>query len=166
MSRYSIGMKESMVAKMCMANGVSAYKLSQETGISSATLLNWKQSLSGGGMSKKDRRPEDWSAAEKLQSVLETQNLSPERFGEYLRSKGLHSNQIEDWKAEAFLAASTTPKRGRPKLDPDLVSAREENTLLKRDLNRKNKALAEQTALLVLKKKAQEIWGDHEDDES
>jgi hypothetical protein len=158
-------MKESLVAKMCMPGAVSAYKLSLETGISYASLLNWKQAYRGGITSMKDRRPEDWSAAERLQSVLDSQNLSPECFGEYLRSKGLHSNHIEDWKAEALSAVSSQSKRGRPKLDPELVKAREENTLLKRDLNRKNRALAEQTALVMLKKKAQEIWGDPEDDE-
>jgi hypothetical protein len=34
---------------------------------------------------------------------------------------------------------------------------------LERELNRKEKALAEAAALLVLKKKVQEIWGDEDD---
>ena len=36
---------------------------------------------------------------------------------------------------------------------------------LERELRRKDKALAETAALLVLKKKAQAIWGDREDEE-
>jgi hypothetical protein len=34
---------------------------------------------------------------------------------------------------------------------------------LKRDLHRKDKALAEVTALLILKKKTDLLWGDNED---
>jgi hypothetical protein len=41
---------------------------------------------------------------------------------------------------------------------------REENRTLKKELRRKDKALAETTALLVLKKKAASIWGEPEDD--
>jgi len=41
---------------------------------------------------------------------------------------------------------------------------RKENSALRKDLNRKEKALAETAALLVLKKKAQAIWGEPEED--
>ena len=41
---------------------------------------------------------------------------------------------------------------------------RKENSTLRKDLNRKEKALAETAALLVLKKKAQAIWGEPEED--
>ena len=165
MARYSAEMKESLVSKMCSPDGVSAYKLSQDTGISHGSLLNWKREFSGGDMPKGDRRPEDWSASERLEAVFASQNLSEESFGEFLRSKGLHSHHIDEWKVEITKAVAQQNKRGRPKLDPELVKAREENKLLKRDLNRKNKALAEQTALVMLQKKVQEIWGEQEVDE-
>lgn len=163
MARYSMEFKEALVSKMCVPGGVSAYKLSQETGISSVTLLSWKQVFNGGKMSTKNRRPEDWSDGERLQAVIESQNLSEEKFGEYLRGKGLHSHHLDSWKADALRAVSS--KRGRPKLDPELVQAREELKLVKRDLNRKNKALAEQTAIVMLQKKVQLIWGEREDEE-
>ena len=56
-------------------------------------------------------------------------------------------------------------KAGRPKKDPELAAAQKENKILKRDIRRKDRALAEQTALIILKKKVQEIWEDEEDDE-
>ena len=46
----------------------------------------------------------------------------------------------------------------------EVRTLKKENKSLKKDLNRKEKALAETAALLVLKKKAQEIWGGPEED--
>jgi hypothetical protein len=60
---------------------------------------------------------------------------------------------------------SSIPVRGRPKLDPELVQLREECKALKRNLNKKDKALAEVSARIVLLKKSQLLWGEKEDDE-
>jgi hypothetical protein len=57
-------------------------------------------------------------------------------------------------------------KRGRPRKDPELAASQEENKMLKRDLLRKDRALAEQSALLILQKKAEKLWAKYEDDES
>src|SRR5690606_29631362 len=104
---------------------------------------------------------------EKLQAVFESQSLNEEDLGAFLRKKGLHSADLDRWKKEIATAFSVTGKkvRGRPRKDPELVAALEENKKLKRDLRRKEKALAEQTALIILKKKAEELWGKDEDDE-
>ena len=115
---------------------------------------------------KKAKRLNDWSAEDKLKVIIETHDLEGEALGAYLRKHGLHTHQLEEWKKEAT-SGLDIPKRGkgRPKKDPALVAAEEENKLLKRDLRRKEKALAEQTALMILKKKALKIWGEDEDDE-
>ncbi|NBV32143.1 MAG: hypothetical protein EBR93_06390, partial [Bacteroidetes bacterium] len=99
-------------------------------------------------------------------AVFEAQALDEPELGEYLRKHGLHSNQIEEWKVElTSIISSTKRKPGRPRKDPEVVALEQENKELKRDLRRKEKALAEQTALVVLQKKAQELWGTDEDDE-
>lgn len=166
MRHYSSELKESMVSKICAPGGPSVYQLSKKTGISQGSLYNWVQAYGGGNRVGKDRRPEDWSPEEKLKTVFEAQVLDEPELGKYLRKYGLHSNQIEEWKAEALAEASEKKrKRGRPRKDPELVAAEVEIKELKRDLRRKEKALAEQTALVVLQKKAQEIWGSDEDDE-
>lgn len=166
MRHYSSELKESMVSKVCSPGGPSVYQLSKETGISQGSLYNWVQKYSGGNRVAKDRRPEDWSPEERLKAVFEAQSLGEQELGEYLRKNGLHSNQIEEWKAEALAEASEKKKKpGRPRKDPELVAAEAEIKNLKRDLRRKEKALAEQTALVVLQKKAQELWGTDEDDE-
>ena len=46
----------------------------------------------------------------------------------------------------------------------ELRALRIENKQLKKEVTRKNSALAEATALLILKKKADLIWGEPEDE--
>jgi transposase-like protein len=165
MRHYSSQIKETMVAKLCSPGGPSVYQLSKETGISQGSLYNWVQTFGGGRQVAKSRRPEDWSPEERLQAVFEAQGLDEQALGEFLRKKGLHSHHIEAWKKEAIADAAVKKKRGRPRKDPELAAAEEEIKKLKRDLRRKEKALAEQTALVILQKKAQELWGKDEDDE-
>lgn len=166
MRHYSSEIKEAMVSKLCTPGGPSVYQLATETGISQGSLYNWVQAYGGGNRVGKVRRPDDWSPAEKLKAVFESQNLDEPELGEYLRKHGLHSNQINEWKSEALAEASAQQKKpGRPRKDPELVALEQENKNLKRDLRRKEKALAEQTALVILQKKVQAIWGTDEDEE-
>ena len=164
MPSYSDKMKESMVVKLCSPGGPSALQLSRDTGISQTALSRWKQQF-GNTTTMKDRRPEDWSPEERLQAVFDAQGLVGEDLGVFLRKSGLHSNNLEAWKKEALADAAVKKTRGRSRKNPELVKALEEIKLLKRDLRRKEKALAEQTAIIILKKKVQEIWGLEEGDE-
>lgn len=155
--------------KLCSPKGPSAYQLAKESGISQSSLLKWKEELGNTKtMNKQNRRPKDWTPEEKLKAVVESLPLDgKEELGAFLREKGIHSNQLEEWKAEALGAVSGSKKvgRGRPKKNTELASLEKENKFLKKDLRRKEKALAESAALLWLKKKATEIWGDGEDEE-
>ena len=155
-----------MVRKICSPGGPSALKLSRETGISQTALSRWVKQF-GEKMDKKAKRPEDWTPEERLQAVFEAQGLDEVKLGEFLRKKGLHSHHIDEWKKEALsgFSSSKKRKRGRPRKDPELVAAENEIKFLKRDLRRKEKALAEQTALVILQKKAQILWGKGEDEE-
>lgn len=111
------------------------------------------------------KKKKAFEAEEKLKIVLETANLSESELGEYLRKHGVHSVELERWREEA-LSGLKTEKRGRPKVDPEVTQLRKEKKTLKRELQKKEKALAEASALLVMKKKAELIWGAEEDDES
>ena len=101
------------------------------------------------------KRPRNWPAMDKLQAVVAYDGLEESEQGQYLRSHGLYSVDIERWREEMLEALNRKPK----KRDPKERRIRE----LESELRRKEKALAETAALLVLKKKAQEIWGDPED---
>ena len=163
MRNYSEELKSTMVAKLARPYGISAVELSQEVGIPHQTLSRWVKEYAnfrgnGGGMMK-SKRPEDWKAEKKLKAIVEYENLDEEQRGIYLREKGLHSVHLERWQKE-FVEAYASRKKKTRGGDPRQKRIKE----LEDDLNKKNRALAETAALLVLKKKAQAIWGDPEDE--
>ena len=89
-----------------------------------------------------------------------TCKLNDDELGALLRSEGVHEATLRQWQ-EAATAALAAPRKARGnKKSPEAKKLAQ----LERELNRKDKALAETAALLVLKKKAQEIWGDEDDD--
>ena len=160
MNNYSERTKEAMVLKLTSPGAPSACALAQEVDIPQSTLSRWVREYAmvgtAGGVMK-ERRPKDWSAEEKLDAVLEYEKLEEEQRGIYLREKGLHSVHIERWRSQIIEGL----KGSRPgKKDPRDKKIKE----LERELGRKEKALAETAALLVLKKKAQAIWGDNEEE--
>jgi transposase-like protein len=112
---------------------------------------------------KKNRRPGERSVQEKLKAVIEFEGLEGEKQGEYLRREGLHSEHIAAWKKsmEAGLQSGGGGHQGtRTERAQDKKKIKE----LEKELHRKDRALAEATALLVLKKKADLIWGSGENE--
>ncbi len=160
-----------MVKRMAGRENVSANALSEEVGVSQSTLSRWLREAHTvpdmGGTKKRSeggpKGPRKWSATEKLQVVLEAAVLSDNDLGEFLRRKGLHTAHLEEWRKTVTEAAQAAlgPKK-RAKKSPESLRIKE----LEKELRRKDKALAEVAALLALKKKAQEIWGDEDDDTS
>jgi transposase-like protein len=114
-------------------------------------------------MKNEPRRPRDWSGKERFEAILDSNSLKGNELGAYLRKKGLTTSHLEKWKQE-FINSTEKSKVGRPPKSPEEKLLLKENKALKRDLHRKDKALAETSALLILKKKAQEIWGTPEDE--
>jgi transposase-like protein len=108
------------------------------------------------------KRPEDWTSEEKLAAVLQAAALSDEQLGTFLRSKGLHETHLQQWRLQMLNGLGKKPvavkKPNRSRADAYKIKA------LEKELKRKDKALAETAALLVLKKKVQQIWGDEDDD--
>jgi hypothetical protein len=79
------------------------------------------------------------------------------------RSKGLFVEQVVAWR-EACQQANAAPAERHRDLLEQGRNDRKEIKQLKKDLTRKEKALAEAAALIILRKKAQAIWGEPEDD--
>jgi len=109
------------------------------------------------GRSKEARRPEDWSAAEKLEAVIKASSLDEQSLGAFLREEGLYETHLEEWRRQAETALGKTPRSPSTRL-------KKENQRLERELRRKDRALAETAALLVLSKKVRALWGDEGDD--
>ena len=132
-------------------------------GVSSWSLYQWSKRYGKTDVMKHQRRPGDRSVQEKLKAVIEFEGLEVEKQGEYLRREGLHSEHIAGWKKSMEvgleLGGGGLTAANRSEWAADKKKIKE----LERDLSRKEKALAETTALLVLKKKADLIWGSGEE---
>ena len=158
---YTASFREAMVEKMSGPDGVSACSLSVETGVPQSTLSRWLRRYGtvepGRSTMSSKKRPDKWPAEQKLKTVQEYDSLPDEEAqGRFLRERGLYSVDIERWREEMLQALS----RKQSRKDPKNQRIKE----LERELRRKEKALAETAALLALKKKARDIWGDSEDD--
>lgn len=95
--------------------------------------------------------------------VVETASLNESELAEYARKKGLYVEQIKAWK-DACMNANGGIAKEAARLNRELKDSQKERKMLEKELQRKEKALAEAAALLVLSKKANAIWGDPEDE--
>ncbi len=107
----------------------------------------------------KEKRPQDWSLEERLNIVIVCASLDEEKMNAYCREQGVYPHHIKQWKADFASGQSSVSK---VKLQPQIKQLKQENKALKKELNRKEKALAEAAALLVLKKKVNKLWGNEE----
>ena len=162
MRYYSEDFKRTTVAKMTMPGGRSATSLSQELGISQSSLSRWIRERATVGLKgdpMRPRRPEDWTAEEKLEALLNYEKLPEDQKGTFLREKGVHETHLARWKAEIIEGLKLKPYAGGKK-----DAQQKKIAALEKELRRKESALAEAAALLVLKKKADAIWGEEKDE--
>jgi len=104
----------------------------------------------------KEKRPQDWSLEERLEMVIACAALDEEKVSEYCRERGLYAHHIKQWKQNIVKNQAATD---RVKTRSKLKDLQNENKALKKEVTRKDKALAETAALLVLQKKVHAIWG-------
>jgi transposase len=163
--RYSEEFKESAIKKMMPPNPISIPKLSRETGVSDVTLYKWRKFYRNKGVAVPGdkSKPENWSAGDKLAVVIETASFNEVELSEYCRSRGLYKEQISRWKIEA-LSGYEKSSQVRKTQNQDRREDKQKIKKLERELNRKEKALAETAALLVLSKKWEAVWGENEED--
>lgn len=165
MPRYSQGFQERAVQMMMPPNARSVAEVSRETGVSEQTLYNWRNRVRNQGIAvpADPKNPDQWSGESKLGVVIETAALNEEELAAYCRRKGLYVEQIRRWRESACAGAgidgafSAEERRA-------LQQERQKSRKLEKELKRKEKALAEAAALLVLQKKARAIWEDAEED--
>lgn len=162
---YSAAFKADMIAKAMAPGARPLEQLAVENGLGHSTLSRWKKIAMLGSMkntANKKRRPDDRTAEDKLRLVLEAGGLKEAELGEFLRRNGLHEADLERWRQEALEGLG----KKRPVKQEQQTRAEEAKRMrrLEKELARKDKALAEAAALLVLQKKVQELWGDEDDD--
>lgn len=161
---YSPERKAAVLKRMLPPHNMAIRQLSQEEGISEGTLHNWRTQARGKGrlLPDADAGPEGWTSRDKFAAVLETAALNEADLAEYCRKRGLYSAQIAAWRS-ACEQANDWDRASTARLGQATREEKKRVKDLERDLARKEKALAEAAALLILRKKASAIWGDGED---
>ncbi len=109
----------------------------------------------------KQKTSKKWTPEAKLKAISETLAMSEEELGVYLRREGLHSNELKEWREEVIKGLAPIAKKAAAKKD----ERDEKIKILEREIRRKDKALAEASALLILQKKIDLIWGSKDEDE-
>lgn len=140
-------------------------ELARESGITEQTLYTWRRQLRSQGtpVPGSGKNAEEWTSEDKFAVVLETAALNAAELSEYCRRKGLFAEQITDWRAACMSANASVAQRTRAQ-QAQSKEDKKRIRQLEKDLSRKEKALAEAAALLILRKKAQAIWGDEAED--
>jgi len=163
MNQYPVELKTSLIARMLPPNNMTVRDVERETGIPKDTLYTWLRKARKGDVPSQDVPSDGLNSEEKFNAVLETSTLNEIELGEYCRHKGLFSQQINAWRETCKQAyAPLAPRTDREKLRKQAKEIKH----LDAELRRKDTALAEVAALLVLQKKVRTLWEVPEDERS
>jgi transposase-like protein len=156
--RYSREQKQWAIKQLQAPISRTVAEVAGATGITEVSLRTWlAASRAQAGQSEVQGK---WSSAEKFRVVVEAAPLSQEEVAQYCREKSIHPEQLQQWR-KACEQANTGAV---PSQEGGTGGAAEQRIRsLERELKRKTEALAETAALLVLRKKADAIWGTGED---
>ena len=164
--QYSAGFRTRMIQRLAGPDGISSRQLAMEVGVAQTTLSKWLRESGNVGQMKKNKQtqqghgPDQFPASEKLRIVHEASQLSEDELGAFLRKEGTHSTQLAQWREIAKELFGMKPNTATKRHAADQKKIAE----LQRELRRKDSALAEVTALLMLKKKLEMLLGDEDDD--
>lgn len=160
---YTDAFKSRMIQRMTGPGAVTATVLGKEVGVSQPTLSAWLRhagTIQAKVKTTKEARVGKADTAEgRMRAVMEADALSEEELGAWLRARGLHQAQLDEWRASMISGLEGSGSRPAGRDGGQSRRVRE----LERELARKNKALAEAAALLMLQKKLRSIWGDEDD---
>jgi transposase len=151
MARYGQAFKNKVIAKLLPPNTASLEEISREVGVSTDTLERWRaESLTT------PARERAWSAAARLNAVITTAAMDESTRSAWCRENGVYPQELDAWRKNATQAlADPEEQRASPK---ETAADRKRIKELERELRRKDKALAEAAALLVLSKKLEAIF--------
>jgi len=163
MKKYSDELKNSVIARMMPPNNERIVDIARETNIPKDTLYTWHSKLcKKGGNAAKIHGNTAPSGEEKFAIVLETAAMNEHELSAYCRKKGLYPEQVRAWKKQCQQANAA----GNSQADRKELQEKDKQIKgLEKELKQKEKALAETAALLALKKKLHQLWGDPEDEE-
>jgi transposase-like protein len=159
--QYSDAFVEQALIKAYSRGDRSVRSIAEEVNVEYETLRKWMQRKSldkAKAIVKKEKRPQDWRRDEQLAALMQTHGLSEEALNAWCRERGIFPHHLKSWEAN-FCAPEAAPASTETQ---GVRALKSENDKLKQELRRKEKALAEAAALLVLQKKFRALW-DNED---
>ena len=156
-SRYSEAFIEQALIKVYSRGDRTIQSVAEELNVNCYTVKNWMERKSNqveeiSVLAIKEKRPQDWNAEEKLVALHETHGLLGEALHAWCRENGLFAHHLTSWKAAFFAGVKAVPSTH------EIRTLKDENDQLKRELTRKERALAEAAALLILQKKFRALW--------
>ena len=155
---YVDGFKEQAIAKVLgRSEDQSVRSIAADLGMNMGTLRGWMKRALGDqkNPSGKAIPSADWTAAQRLLALHESHGLGEEALNAWCRERGIFAHDLTQWRTD--FCESTGAAGGREDSE-ELRQLRLTIMQLQRDLNRKEKALAEAAALLVLQKKYRALW--------
>jgi len=173
-TRHTQSFKMQAIEKaLSRASGVTLKGIVDELGIGNSTLGKWMRDARNNNLEhtvggsnlmssdkRREKRPRDWSLEDRLGIVMACASLDEEAKSECCRKRGVYPHHVDQWKLD-FASGNTSS--GKELARQAMKNLKNENKELRKELNRKDKALAETAALLVLQKKVHAIWGSDED---
>lgn len=174
-ARFTQSFKQQAVEKaLTRANDVNLSDIAETLGVGYSTLTKWitqsrnqefEPVYDEGAMlhhtEALEKRPQDWCSEEKLNLIMTCASLEEEQINAQCREHGIYPHHLQQWQQD-FISDNMT--NGKTKKSSEMKSLKKENKDLKRELRRKEKALAEAAAILILQKKVNAIWNNDEDD--
>ena len=143
-------------------------QIARKLKISASVVSKWRCELVEQGLLPENEKVtsvdgEEWTPERRFSVVLETAILSEMELADYCRRMGLFVEQVKDWRAISIQAHEVKSAENL-RADKALREAKSKVRELEKELTRKDKALAEAAALLMLREKFNALWDNSEED--
>ena len=165
-NQHSPEFKEQALSKVRARGSRTLESVATELNMSLGTLKGWlkRSGLESAGSPHAVTLPGDvparqWTPVQRLLALNESHPLSGPALHAWCREKGLFEHQLVQWR-DAFCSANQTPAASAAEQRLANTALRElqgRHVQLQREMHRKDRALAEAAALLVLQKKFQAL---------
>ena len=156
-TKYQSGFKEQALRKVfARSSDRTVESIASDLNMNVGTLRGWMKNASRDEKNPppKSAHATDWTLAQRLLALHESHDLKEEALNAWCRERGLFAHDLTKWRSD-FCASPAAASREE---SLELRQLRQANQQLQRELNRKDKALAEAAALLVLQKKYRALW--------
>ncbi len=151
MARYGEAFRNRVVARLLPPESANVGAVAKEIGLSVQTLERWREEARS-----RPARGRAWTAGARLEAVITAAAMDEVGKGAWCREHGVYPADLDQWRLSATTAlAEPEEARASPQATRQDKKRIKE---LERELLRKDRALAETAALLVLSKKVAAIF--------